>query len=266
MLKIFIIMMFIFSFSLIAEELGLEGDNCSQELKCAEEFSCSDEGICEKKSKMDFSEVVIESDQLDEAEEEKEEKIILKDLKEKRKAIKTESLKKKKKEPTNFLQFLPLYLDISYLNLSLLDIPYNNNLAIEFGTSIFSIILSDFQIKLARVAIAPTYKLDLSAFEIAPVSFAYRLRTDVHHFLFELELYKTYYLFNKMKVEKGEYILKWHKYFSLKSSWYILDKKDKSLKLFFETALVSGDHRDSNSSFSFSLGITGDISLLQFSF
>jgi len=249
-------------------DAGQEGKSCRVDTGCDEGLACSkEEKICKKKDGMDFSDIIVESDQVDEDSEALEEKEILKKMNaDKKKGVKASTLKIKKVKPKNFLEFFPLYLDISYLNMSLLDIPYNHNLSTELGLSFFSVVFSDFSVKLGRVAIAPIYDWSLISWEMAPISFTYQLKHRVHTFLFELEIYKTYRLFNKMHVKKYLDITAWTKFLSLKSSWYIIKRADKNLKLYFETALVSGNDKDSNSSLSFSLGITGDFSPIRLEF
>ncbi len=253
--------------------------NCDS--SCTKEY-CKSTNMClskeekialeEKKQNMDdnmdFSGVIVESNEIDENEEKEEEKEIDKNIQKykKVKKVKTEKLiAPPKKEKKNFIKFLPIYLELSYFNTQLLKMKQNHTFFAEFGLSLFALKIFKLNINLGRAAIALTYDTGFMSYEFSPLNLSYSLDYKSNKFLLELDLYKKYNLFERLKWDKI-YMTDFVKYISLKSSWFIFDRKESNMRLFFETSIVNGSHRDISTSVAFSLGLAGEFYPIFFGF
>ncbi len=223
----------------------------------------------DKKDEMDFSNIILESDDLDEDMEKEEEKEIDEEIIKSTKKIKEVDLKEierkkenQKKENELFLSFLKMQMQMNYRNLILFEnIPYQHSTGIEITTSIMGLELKNASAYVGEIGYRISYNSSLAqSLIISPLMINFNFRKWGEVLPLKVNLFKIYFFKETVRGNNNKTINLFFEYFSLLMSWRFLKDEDFSSNIFFGVSFGPDDIKSNpkRESILFTIGISGD--------
>jgi len=256
------------------KEVNKHSDNKKNAVK-----SISDsDGEKKKKRKkgMDFSDMILESDDLDEEVEKEEEKEIDEYLYESKKNTELVDLKKvremreKEKKVNLFLSFLKLRAQLDYQNLMLFDnIPYQNIAGFEMTTSIMGLELESANAFIGEIGYRIFSNGNMAqAFVMSPLMVNFNFKKWGKVFPFKVSIFKIYFFRKTIVANSDKKINLFFEYLSLSMSWQFFKDDSFSSNVFFGFSFGPDDINTNpkRESILFSIGITGEFSPIKIEF
>ncbi len=218
---------------------------------------------------MDFSNTIIESEDLDKEEEKEEEdqideEIIISDKE--TKAIDLKELRKKKenkkKENESFLSFLKIQMKMNYRNLTLFNnIPYQHSEGIEFTTSIMGLELKNANAYIGEIGYRISHDNNFNqSLIISPLMINFNFKKWGEVLPFSVNIFKIFFFKETIRGNNNKTMNLFFEYISLSISWRFFKDKDFSSNIFLGFSFGPDDIKSNpkRESMVFTIGISGD--------
>ena len=220
---------------------------------------------------MDFSGMKLESDSIDEKQEDEEESEIDKEISDDESKIKTIDLKKRiqeikeqkeSEEINSALVFFVFRAQFDYQSFMLFDnIPYQNPIGMEISTSILGLDLDSFSAYIGEIGYRIFYGNEIiQALIVSPLTISFNFVKWNRVFPLKVNLFKAYYLNKIVRGNSGEEIHLFFEYISLNMSWRFFKNKRFSSNLFLGLSFGPDDIKSNpkREAMVFTIGVSGD--------
>ncbi len=233
-------------------------------------FSYSSKSLADE---MDFSGIVLESSEIDEESEKREEEEIENKIKKNedelsKKGVFLEDIQKKKPKPIKKnLLFLPANFLMEYHNFALFDNIHASHLFFtSFEVSMFGLNILNLQGELASVGYQFSADSDYNSLIITPIKGRYDFIYETVPLFVKLSLLKTYIFAQVISGYGGSAVRYLYEYFSITAGYKMYSDRYQSWNIYFSFGVAPDDVDSGESSLFFSLGLEIDLSTIKISF